>query len=109
MVHLDGEETALELNRYLIQEEQLRPELNTWAAWIETHSRLPAHEELMLRIVTSRQLFTLELPVDPADEVLVELVSVELCRFLARQLDGVYQEDGRGFFTADGVLLLAES
>ena len=32
----------------------------------------------------------------------------DVCRFLARATDGIYQIDGQGFFAADGTLLVTE-
>jgi hypothetical protein len=59
-------------------------------------------------VVSTTQLFTLRRPVDHANEILVENVCLGLCAFLAQKTDGVYQIDDRGFFAADGKLLLQE-
>ncbi len=60
----------------------------------------------MERIVQTRQLFTLGRPA--GDAPLLDDVCLALCRFLAAAADGVYQIDGRGFFAADGSLLVRD-
>ena len=59
-------------------------------------------------MIQTKQLITLRKPVDLTDEVLVEKVLEEACRFLAAATDGVYQVDGRGWFAANGELLVQE-
>jgi hypothetical protein len=100
--------TPLHLDRFLAAEEGIRAELNSWAAYLETCDYSPQYAPLMERIIQTKQLFTLRRPVDHADEVLVERLCAGLCAYLARLSDGVWQEDGRGFFAADGTLLLQE-
>jgi hypothetical protein len=100
--------TPLHLERFRSEEEGIRAELNSWAAFLETCDYDPKHASLMERVIQTRQLFTLRRPVDHADEVLVERLCVGLCRFLASETDGVWQADDEGFFAADGVLLLRE-
>jgi hypothetical protein len=97
--------TAVQLERYLTKEDDLRDELNTWAAWLETREQEPRRHELMQHVIGTRQLMTLRAP--PDTEPLGRLC-VTVCGFLARQTEGVYQADGRGFFAADGTLLLRE-
>ncbi len=97
-----AEKPIAELERYLSTEDGVRSELNTWAAWLETAA--PERPELPGRVVTAGQVFTLQFL---GDEEAVE-VGVELCRFLARLTDGIYQVDGQGFFSADGSLLVGE-
>ena len=43
-----------------------------------------------------------------SDTALLDRLGAEVCQFLARQTDGVYQADGQGFFAPDGSLLLQE-
>jgi hypothetical protein len=100
--------TPLHLERFRADEEGIRAELNSWAAFLETCDYDPNHASLMERVIQTRQLFTLRRPVDHADEVLVERLCVTLCRFLAAETDGVWQADDEGFFAADGMLLLRE-
>ncbi len=100
--------TPLDLERFLAAEEGVRADLNAWAAELENCDYSPNHVPLMEHVVRTTQLFTLRRPLDAADEVLAEKLCVGVCRFLARQTDGVYQADGQGFFAADGTLLLQE-
>ena len=105
---VDAEDEALELQRYLATEDGIRRELNTWAAWLETREASPHAGPLMQRMIATAQLFTLQCPDDAANEKWLDTFGVEVCRFLARATDGVYQIDGQGFFTAAGTLLLIE-
>jgi len=100
--------TPVHLERYLSTEPDIRNELNTWAAVLETSDYSPNHRPLMQHMVSTKQIFTLRKPIDHADEVLVDNVCVALCRYLAERTAGVYQADDQGFFSADGTLLLQE-
>lgn len=94
-----------QLERYVVAEEGIRPELNTWAAWLETVADNPHTERLMVQIIVTKQLFTLH----GDDEDGLDLdAGVAVCRLLARLTDGFYQVDGQGLFAADGTLLVAE-
>jgi hypothetical protein len=99
------EEVALQLERYLADEQGIRAELNSWAAWLETREDAPEHVGLMERMIQTAQLFTLQCGDTSARS---DRVCVVLCRYLAETTAGVYQIDGRGFFAADGALLVAE-
>jgi hypothetical protein len=99
------------VERYFADEEGIRPELNTWAAWLEEQEGNPHHLPLMERLIGTAQLFTLHQPAEDADAEDVELVErlcLECCRHLASAADGVYQADHHGFFAADGSLLVEE-
>jgi hypothetical protein len=98
---------VLHLERFLVTEEGIRAELNSWAAWLETCEDHPNRVPLMERIIQSRQLFTLRLPAG-GEGALVERLCAVLCRFLAGVTEGVWQADGQGFFAADGTLLVPE-
>jgi hypothetical protein len=102
----DGEPFVLE--RWLAEEEGIRGELNSWAAYLETCENSPEHVALMERAIQARQLFTLSGPEGSADEALTERVCAALCRHLATVTQGFYQADGAGFFAADGTLLVRE-
>lgn len=93
----------LELERYLVTEEGIRSELNTWAAWLETVDS-PQQERLMRHMIGTKQVFTLS----GAPDEDVEDLCLGICRFLARTTEGIYQVDGRGFFDAEGRLLVPE-
>jgi hypothetical protein len=100
---VDG--VALQLERYLADEPGIRAELNSWVAWLEMRENAPEHVRLMERMIQTAQLFTLH---SSEQSARAESVCGELCRFLAETMAGVYQIDGRGFFAADGSLLIAE-
>jgi hypothetical protein len=92
--------TEAVLQRFLATEVGIRSELNTWAAWVESTGDGPLQEALMQRLIATRQIFVL-------GEAGMGW-GATLCRYLARRTEGIYQVDGRGFFQADGKLLLAE-
>ena len=96
----------LQTDRYLVEEEGIRSELNSWAAWLETQDGAN-QERLMLHMIRTSQLFVL----GQADNVRsseTDGMAVALCRFLARKTEGVYQVDGMGFFDRDGSCLMEE-
>jgi hypothetical protein len=96
------------LSRYLTKEDDLRDDLNAHAAELETMDYSPNSGPLMARVIQTKQLITLRKPVDASDEVLLENVLNEACRFLATATDGVFQIDGRGWFATKGELLVQE-
>jgi hypothetical protein len=100
---VDG--VAFQLERYLADEPGLRAELNSWAAWLETRENAPEHVRLMERMIQTVQLFTLQ---SKEESARCEEACVALCRYFAEMTDGVYQIDERGFFAAEGRLLVAE-
>ena len=105
---LPGGGTSVQLGRYLTKEDDLRDELNAFAAELETLSFNPNHTRLMTHVIQTRQLITLRRPLDHADEMTLERVCVETMRFFAAHADGVYQIDTQGWFAADGTLLVEE-
>jgi len=100
--------TPVYVERYLTGTDDLRDDLNTWAAWLETQDHEPRHRSLMEHIIGTRQLVTIRRPLDHADEVTLERLCTAVCQWLAMRTDGVYQVDGEGFYAADGTLLLHE-
>jgi hypothetical protein len=98
-LHID--DMSIQLERYVVGEEGVRAELNTWAAWLETRESFPEAVRLMERMIQTAQLFTLQTATESP-------VSEQLCRFLAAATAGIYQIDGRGIFAADGALLVSE-
>jgi len=96
------------LARYLTKEDDLRDDLNAYAAELETMNYSPNSGPLMPRVIQTKQLITLRKPVDAADEVLLEKVLEAATQFLAAQTDGVYQIDGHGWFARSGELLVQE-
>jgi hypothetical protein len=105
--------SPLIVERFLTKEDEIRGELNTWAAWLESAGDSENHVRLMQQVIGTSQLFTIHQVLnDDADEAedshYIETLCLNLCQFLARCTDGIYQIDRRGFFTADGMLLVAE-
>ncbi len=100
-----GAEQPAELDQYWATETGIRAQLNTWAAWLEVQDTNPHSAALMQRVIQSAQLFCLHAP--PA--LTLAGVCLDLCRWLARQTDGIYQADISGFHAADGKLLVAEA
>jgi hypothetical protein len=107
-LRLPGMGTPVYLQRYLASEDDIRDDLNAHAAELETYDYSPNSGRLMQHAIQTRQLLTLRKPVDAADEVALERVLEEASRFLAAATGGVYQVDGRGWFAADGELLVRE-
>ena len=102
------------VERFLTKEDEIRGELNTWAAWLESGGDSDDHVRLMQQVIGTSQLFTIhQVPDDeaeePEDSNYVQTLCMNLCQFLARSTDGIYQMDGRGFFAADGRPLVAEA
>src|SRR5262245_8837387 len=97
---------AVAVECYLSGEEGIRHELNSWAAWLETAGEGPEPTRLMQHAISTTRLFTVHPAAETADgaEALCEAV----CRVLTEATAGVYQADGRGFFGADGTLLVPE-
>ena len=100
--------TPLRLERYLVSEDEIRDDLNAWAAWLESQDEDPNVPRLMQHMVGTKQVFTLRCSREAADEETVAKLCVGVCQFLAKQTEGVYQVDTRGFFAADGRVLLRE-
>lgn len=107
-LRLPGGGTPVQLERYLTAEDDLRDDLNAYAAELETMDYDPAHQPLMEHVVRTQQLVTLRKPLDHADESRLEDLCEQTVRFLAAGCRGVYQVDGKGWFAADGALLLRE-
>jgi hypothetical protein len=105
-IALPASDKPFHLNRFLVSEEGIRTELNSWAAWLETREEHPGFARLMEHIVAAKQVFTLQ--GDPEQHLEFLECSVALCRFLAQKTAGIYQVDGQGFFDMDGHLLLRE-
>ena len=107
-LQLAASSTPLQIDRYLTEEDDIRDDLDTWAAWLETQEHNANHGKLMQHVISTRQLFTLRRPLDSADENRLNQVCEVIVQFLAKQSEGIYQIDGRGFFAADGTMLLQE-
>jgi hypothetical protein len=96
------------LERYLTIEDDLRDDLNAYAAELETLDYSPNNALLMERVIQSSQLITIRKPADSPDELLAEAIVEACCRALAVATDGVYQRDRLGWYDANGTLLLEE-
>jgi hypothetical protein len=107
-LRLPGNGTPVFIQRYLTSEDDIRDDLNAHAAELETCDYSPNNGKLMQHVIQTKQLITLRKPLDAADEVTLEKVLEETCKFLAANTDGVYQIDGKGWFAASGLLLLQE-
>ena len=107
-LRLPGGGTAVYLERHLAKEDDIRDELNSFAALLETCDYSPNSGPLMRHVIQSRQLVVLRKPVDARDEVALERLLLTTCQHLAAHSDGVYQIDGQGWFAADGTLLVQE-
>jgi hypothetical protein len=107
-LRLPGAGTPIFLARYLATEDDIRDDLNAYAAELETCDYSPNSGRLMQHAIQTKQLITLRKPIDASDEIALEKVMEESCRFLAAATDGVYQIDGRGWFSATGELLVQE-
>jgi hypothetical protein len=106
---LAEDSSPLHLERFLAEVDDIRDDLDTWAAWLETHEHEPNYLKLMQHVIGTQQLFTLRRPLDHADEIQMDRVCEGMVKFLAGQCEGIYQIDGQGFFTADGRKLLQEN
>jgi hypothetical protein len=104
-IRLPRVQETLQVDRFFRDEEGIREELQTWAAWLETADS-PHAQALMQHMTSTRQVFTLRLP--EKQEQIIGQVCLSVCQFLTRAADGVYQIDDRGFYTADGSLLVEE-
>lgn len=100
--------TPVILNRYLAEEDDLRDDLNTFAAILETQDYSANNTTLMQHVIQTQQLIAMRKPLDAVDEVTLDRVMLETCRFLAEQADGVYHIEDQGWFTPTGELLLEE-
>jgi hypothetical protein len=105
---LPGGGTAITLERFLTEEDDLRDDLNVYAAQLETMNYSPNNVSLMERVINTKQLITIRRPIDHANESRLDSTLLAVCQFLASSMDGIYQIDESGWYTADGVLLLQE-
>jgi hypothetical protein len=100
--------TPVYLERFRTAEDDLRNDLNTWAAVLETLDYSPNHARLMEHVIQTQQLFTVRKPLDHANESALDELCRRLCLELAAAGDGVFQVDDDGWYAADGTLLLKE-
>lgn len=103
-----ADDSPLLVERYLTEADNLRDDLNTWAGYLETLNYSPHNIQLMERLIQTQQLITIRKPVAHSNEIAVEQLCTVLTRFLAAELDAVYQIDGVGWHESNGTLLIAE-
>lgn len=96
------------LECYVTKVDDLRDDLNAFAAELETVSHNSNNVLLMERVIQTQQMMTVRRPIDAPDEIAMHSLIQHCCHYLATACDGVYQVDGRGWFAADGMLLLQE-
>ena len=94
----------VEVQRFVAEADDIRGELNTWAAWVETQSGELAW--LMQHLISTAQLFVWFVPEDDPEAL---ALSAALCDYFSRATGGVYQVDGHGFFDVAGTHLVRES
>jgi hypothetical protein len=103
-----GNGSPVFVDRYLAKEDDLRADLNSWAAFLETCDYSPNNAMLMERVIQTQQLITLRKPIAHSDEISVDKLCLAICSFLSAEADGIYQIDDDGWYAADGTLLLKE-
>ena len=99
---------SLQLERFLVREERMRSELNSWCAWAETLPETAQQALALDKLVACQQIFTF-FEEGEEEDARTSAACVALARWLAVRLEGIYQIDGQGFFDAAGSLLLAET
>src|SRR6266568_2565509 len=67
-IPLDPTGPPLRIERYLPDADEIRDDLDAWAAWLETQEHEPNHARLMQHVIGTKQLFTLQRPLDDPDE-----------------------------------------
>ena len=105
---LPGGGSPVQIDRFLTDADELRPDLNRFAAELETLDYSPNHRPLMEWVIQTRQMVAFRRPIDHADEATLDRLCDALAQTIAGRLEGVYQMDGRGWYSASGELLLEE-
>jgi hypothetical protein len=107
-LHLPGDGSPVLVDRYLTKVDDIRDDLNSFAALLETMSYSPANVSLMERVITTQQMFAFRKPIDHANESQLDSLMQSVCQYLAKATEGVYQIDDAGWFDAEGRMLLQE-
>jgi hypothetical protein len=107
-LHLPNGGSPILLARYLTKEDDLRADLNSHAAELETMTHSPHALRLMELVIQTQQMMTVRKPVHQPNESTVEDGCEHLARFLAAATGGVYQIDGKGWFDSQGERLVEE-
>jgi hypothetical protein len=103
-----GAGTPVYVERFRVADDDLRNDLNTWAAYLETLDYSPNHTRLMEHVIQTQQLFTIRKPLDHPNESAVDDLCRGLCFGLAEAGDGIFQIEDEAWYAADGTLLLQE-
>jgi hypothetical protein len=103
-----GSGTPIYVERFDTATDELRNDLNTWAAYLETLDYSPNHTRLMEHVIQTRLLFTIRKPLDHPNESAVDDVCRALCGELATVGDGIFQIEDEAWYSADGTMLLQE-
>ena len=106
-LELEGGASTVQIERYLVRTDKLRPDLNSWSAWVESLPPSEERERVLDALTSTAQLITMY--EDVAEGEIESSVCTILCRWLAERVDGFYQMDGQGFYDRSGALLVAES
>jgi hypothetical protein len=102
---LPGRTEPVDVQRFVTGVDDIRSDLNTWAAWVESQTGSD-QAWLMQQLISTTQLFAWQVPPDDAEAVQLSAV---LCDYLGRATAGLYQVDGHGLFDVAGTLLVRES
>ncbi|HVK13012.1 MAG TPA: hypothetical protein VM597_29940 [Gemmataceae bacterium] len=103
-----GPGTPVQVERYLADADDLRDDLNSWAAYLETLDYSPNNGRLMEHVFQSRQMVTVRRPLDHPNEIEAERACLTIARLMAFAADGIYQVEGDGWYDGSGELLLKE-
>jgi hypothetical protein len=104
-LRLPERDEPVEVQRFVAGADDIRGDLNTWAAWVETQTGCDL-AWLMQHLVSTAQLFVWFVPEDDARGI---ALSAALCDFFSRATGGVYQVDGHGFYDVAGTHLVREA
>jgi hypothetical protein len=103
-----GPGSPIMLQRYLEPTDNLRDDLNSWAAYIETLTYSPNYTILMERVIQTKQMLTIRKPIDHPNEIAMKGACDALCTFFSQRGDGIYMVDHDGWYDASGELLIQE-
>ena len=101
-LRMEAEDEPIHLPRYLANEEDLRDELNSWAAWLETVEDNKYVRRLMQQMIGAAQVFTFQLAPDLDEDETALQMCLAACKHLAQETQGVYQVDHKGFYAPNG-------
>jgi hypothetical protein len=103
-LRLPGRAEPVDVQRFVTAVDDIRGDLSTWAAWVESQFGCD-RAWLLQQLISTTQLFAWQ--VQPEDAEAVALSAV-LCDYLGRATAGLYQVDGLGLFDLAGTLLVPE-